>query len=111
MEVLQRFLVENDIKSISPVITSFNEVERMSIPLIQYCAIHKATRCFKYLLINQIEDPRKTMQELSPIPDDESWETEENFNTYYDIITQQWVVKKNMNGIVWQQQYTMQTLK
>ena len=61
LEELQRLIREKGIKPISPIKKSFNEIERMEIPIIIECIIQKATKCFKYLLINGIEDPTKTM--------------------------------------------------
>ena len=60
---LQILIREKGINSISPITKSFNEVEKMKIPLIIECIIQKAIKCFKYLLINEIEDPTITMQE------------------------------------------------
>ena len=63
LEELQQLIRENDIESISPLIKSFNEVKTMEIPIITECIIEKATKCFKYLLINGIEDPTIIMKE------------------------------------------------
>ena len=38
----------------------------MEIPIIIETIIKKATQCFKYLLINGIEDPTITMQDQNP---------------------------------------------
>ena len=64
IEELQKLIREKGIKSISPITKSFNEVKRMKIPIIHECIIKKATNCFKFLLINGIEDP--TMQDQNP---------------------------------------------
>ena len=37
----------------------------MEIPLIQYCIMKKAMECFKYLLVNGFDDPKKTMIEIN----------------------------------------------
>jgi len=60
---LQRLINEKGINAISPIIGSFIEVGRMEIPIIAECIIQKATKCFKFLLINGIEDPSKTLEE------------------------------------------------
>ena len=38
----------------------------MEIPLIQYCIMKNAIECFKYLLVNGLDDPNKTMKEQNP---------------------------------------------
>ena len=38
----------------------------MKIPIIIECIIQKAEKCFKYLLINGIENPTMTIQEQNP---------------------------------------------
>ena len=45
---------------------SFREVKKMKIPLIQYCIMKKAIKCFKYLLVNGLDDPQKNMLEQNP---------------------------------------------
>ena len=66
IEELRKLIMEKDIKAISPITKSLNEVEKMKIPIIIECIIEKATKCFKYLLINGIEDPANTIQEQNP---------------------------------------------
>ena len=63
IEQLQKIVREKGIKSINPIKRSFNEIEGMKIPIITECIIEKATKCFKYLLINGIEDPTITIRE------------------------------------------------
>ena len=63
MEELKRIILEKGINAISPITKSFNEVGKMRIPIIIECIIEKATKCFKYLLINAIEDPSATMKD------------------------------------------------
>ena len=48
---LQELLQEKDIKTLNTITKYFLEVEKMEIPLIQYCIMKKAIECFKYLLI------------------------------------------------------------
>ena len=50
-EELQKIINEKGIKAISPITKSFNEVEKMKIPIMIECLIEKVTKCFKYLLI------------------------------------------------------------
>ena len=63
---LKELLQEKDIKTLNTITKSFLDVEKMEIPLIQYCIIKKAIECFKYLLVNGFDDPNKTMEELNP---------------------------------------------
>ena len=65
-EALRRMILEKGIKAISPVSESFNENPEMTIPLIIYSIIYKAIRCFKYLLINGIENPKSFMCDKNP---------------------------------------------
>ena len=60
---LQEFILEKDIKKFNTITKSFNEVEKMSIPLIHYCVIKNALECFKYLLVNGYSDLFETMKE------------------------------------------------
>ena len=46
---LQELLQEKDVKTFNTITKSFLEVEKMEIPLIQYCIMKKAIECFKYL--------------------------------------------------------------
>ena len=62
LEDFQKLINERGINAISPIIKSFNEIEKMEIPIIIECIIQKASKCFKYLLINEIEEPTITMQ-------------------------------------------------
>ena len=63
---LEELIFEKDIKTFKTIIKSFNEVDKMKIPLIQYCIMKKAIKCFKYLLINGFDDPNKFMEEQNP---------------------------------------------
>ena len=63
---LEKLLQEKDIKAFNTITKSFLEVEKMKIPLIQYCIIKKAIECFKYLLVNGFDDPNKPMEEENP---------------------------------------------
>ena len=66
LEELQKLIREKDKNAINPIIKSFNEIKLMKIPIIIECIIQKAIKCFKYLLINGIEDPTLTMQDQNP---------------------------------------------
>ena len=63
---LEKLLQEKDIKTLNTITKSFLEVEKMEIPLIQYCIMKNAIECFKYLLVNDLDDPNKTMEEQNP---------------------------------------------
>ena len=63
---LQELMQEKNSQTINIVTNSFREIHFMKIPLIQYCIIKKAIKCFKYLLVNGYDDPRKTMEEQNP---------------------------------------------
>ena len=65
---LQQFIREKDITTLNPIIKSFNEVKRMKFPIMIECIIQKASKYFKYLLINGIEDPTTTTQDQNPYP-------------------------------------------
>jgi len=67
VEKLQILIREKDFKEMSSINKPFNEVEKMKIPLLQYCVIKQAIKCFKFLLINGIGDPTITMQEQNPM--------------------------------------------
>ena len=60
---LQELIQEKDINTFNTIQMSFHEVEKMKIPLIQYCIMKNAMECFKYLLVNGYDDPNKTMEE------------------------------------------------
>ena len=62
VDELQKFIQVNDINQFNILIKSFRNVQRMKIPLIQYCIMKKAIECFKYLLVNGYDDPNETMQ-------------------------------------------------
>ena len=47
---LDKLLQEKDIKTFNTIRKSFLEVEKMEIPLIQYCVMKEAIECFKYFL-------------------------------------------------------------
>ena len=63
---LQELLQEKDIQTFNTITKSFLEVEKMQIPLIHYCIIKNAIECFKYLLVNGLDDPNKPMKEQNP---------------------------------------------
>ena len=66
IEKLTELIQEKGINTFNIITKSFNEVEKMEIPLIQYCIMEKAIRCFKYLLVNGYDDPNKVMKEEKP---------------------------------------------
>ena len=78
---LQKLIEENGIDKISTIITPFQEVKTMIIPLIQYCILKNAIECFKYLLNNSLDDPIKLMEEQNP-------------KKYMDPNTHQWKDKR-----------------
>ena len=53
----EKLLEERDIKPFNTIRKPFLEVEEMKIPLIQYCIMKKAIKCFKFLLVNGFDDP------------------------------------------------------
>ena len=59
---LQELIQEKDIKNFSLLTRPFKEVKTMHIPLIQYCIMKNAIKCFKYLLVNGFDDPHKCME-------------------------------------------------
>ena len=66
-------------KTFNTIITRpFKEVEKMNIPIIQYCIMKKAIKCFKYLLVNGYDDPNLFMEE----DDDENSEQIKSFKRY-----------------------------
>ena len=65
---LQHITLEKDINKFKIISSSFEMVKTESIPILIYCIIQNAINCFKYLLINGIDDPRKTMKSRKPIP-------------------------------------------
>jgi len=78
MEEMQRLIREKGTNGIGHITNSFNEVRKMKIPIIIECIIQKAIKCFKYLLINGIEDPTITMQEQNPYPG-KSWKNKHRY--------------------------------
>ena len=64
---LQELLQEKDIKTFNTIIKPFLEVKEIRIPLIQYCIMKNAIECFKYLLVNGYDDPKKIMEETNNI--------------------------------------------
>ena len=66
LQELQELIQKEDINNFDTIIGPFKEVEKMKIPLLQYCIMKKAIECFKYLLINGYDDPKKLMDEQNP---------------------------------------------
>ena len=62
-EELHTLIQEKGIEPFKIIIQPFKEVKVMKIPLIQYCIMKNAIKCFKYLLINGKDDPEKFMEE------------------------------------------------
>ena len=60
---LQEFIQKEDIKTFNNITKSFNEVERIEIPLLQFCIMKNAIKCFKYFLVNGYDDPRIIMND------------------------------------------------
>ena len=63
IQQLQAFIQEKDIKTFNPIIKPFKEAETVKIPIIQYCIMKRAIKCFKYILVNGYDDPMKVLQE------------------------------------------------
>ena len=64
MNELKKLIMERGIEEISPIQKeSFIEIDNiiMQNPLIIKCIINKAIKCFKYLLVNEIENPTQTL--------------------------------------------------
>ena len=72
---LEKLIQDKDIQTFNTIIKSFNEVKWMKIPLIQYCIIKNAIKCFKYLLINGFDDPNKIMEEQNSYHKDSLWKS------------------------------------
>ena len=51
----------------------------MAIPIIQYCVIKNAMKCFKYLLVNGYDNPTKAMEEQNPNPNKRNWESQHRY--------------------------------
>ena len=67
VDELSKLIQEKGIKKFNLITKSFNEVEQMKIPLIQYCIMENAIQCFKFLLVNGLDDPKKIMEEQNPL--------------------------------------------
>ena len=77
---LQELIQVKDIKTFTTILKSFKDVQKMKIPLIQYCIMKKAIKCFKYLLVNGYDNPNLIMEEENPYPeDDDTWESQHKF--------------------------------
>ena len=61
---LQEFIQEKNITEFyMSIVKPFMEVEKMKIPVIQYCIMKNSIECFKYILVNGYSDPNETMKE------------------------------------------------
>jgi len=78
VQELQKFINEKGKNALKPIKKSFNEVRLIAIPVIIECIIQNAIKCFKYLLINDIDDPKDTMQE-------------QNVELHYDLSHRSWI--------------------
>ena len=67
LEELRILIQQRTIGQISPIRKSFNELENMEIPLIHECIIDDSICCFKYLVMNEMEDLKTTMRDLTSI--------------------------------------------
>ena len=76
---LQQLNQERNIETFNTIIKPFKEVEKMKIPLIQYCIMKNAIECFKYLLVNGYDDPNKTMEEDNPNSANYNWKNEHRY--------------------------------
>ena len=63
---LQELIKEKDINTFNTITKSFLEVKKMKIPLIQYCMIKNAIKCFKFIIVNGYDDPNRTMEDQNP---------------------------------------------
>ena len=62
---LKKLIQERDISTFNTITVSFNDKE-MKIPLIQYCIMKKANKCFQYLFATNYDDPNKVMEDQKP---------------------------------------------
>ena len=60
---LDELVQKEGITRFAAIIEPFREVSTMKIPLLQYCIMKNAIKCFKFLLINGYCDPNKTMKD------------------------------------------------
>ena len=79
LDELQKLIKENDIMTFNTIIAPFKEVEKMSIPIIQYCVMKNAMKCFKYLLVNGYDHPTKAMEEQNPNTKDRYWKNQHRY--------------------------------
>ena len=63
IEKLICLIQKKNIYAFNPIIKPFKEVDEMKIPLIQFCIMKNAIKCFKYLLINGYDDPNAVMED------------------------------------------------
>ena len=63
---LDELIQKEGITRFAVIIEPFREVSAMKIPLLQYCIMKNAIKCFKFLLINGYCDPNKTMKDHVP---------------------------------------------
>ena len=76
---LEKLVQEKDIQAFNTITKSFLDVEKMEIPLIQYCIMKNAIECFKYLLVNGIDDSNKTMEEQNPNSYYKGWRSQHRY--------------------------------
>ena len=85
IEELQDLIQKNDIQTFNIITKEFFEVEAMKIPLIQYCIMKKSIECFKYLLVNGFDDPKKILEEQKTLEEQNSKRFHYNIFGYYQI--------------------------
>lgn len=73
MEELQQLIKEGKIDPQGTVTTSFNGV-KMEMPIIHFTVMRRATKCFKYLLVNGYGNLEARMQEQNPDPSNRYWQ-------------------------------------
>ena len=78
-EELQKIILEKGFGSFNNITQPFQEIERMKIPLIQYCIIKNAKECFKYLLSNGFDNPSRMMEEQNPNVDNKYWKNNHRY--------------------------------
>ena len=63
---LQEFVQKKNISLFKRITKPFKEIKKMEIPIIHYCIMKNAINCFKYLLVNGLDDPNKFIAEQDP---------------------------------------------
>ena len=63
---LEELLQKIDLYKFTSFLRPFNEVKQIKIPILQYCIMNNAIKCFKFILVNGFDDPNKLMEEQNP---------------------------------------------